>query len=105
MIPAKAFEFASCSRGRLLGISVLFAFAVALGDHLTGIEVSFSLFYLLPVSLAAWCAGHGPGFLISVLSAILWFINDYAIGGRAYSNPHADTGSPWDSSGDRQRAS
>jgi hypothetical protein len=49
---------------------------VGLLDYLTGIELSFSLFYLIPISLVAWFAGkefvthrlfdrcHQPGFLL-----------------------------------------
>lgn len=38
-------------------------------DYLTGPEVSFSILYLLPVSLAAWHVGCGTGLLLAALSA------------------------------------
>ena len=39
-------------------------------DFLTGNEVTFSLFYLLPVILVTWAAGQKPGLFISFLSAL-----------------------------------
>lgn len=65
-----------------------FVTVAALGvvDYLTGSELSFSIFYLLPVSLAAWFVGKRAGVLISALSALAWFIADVT-GGRVYSHP------------------
>ena len=61
--------------GAKLGGLVL---VLALGsvDYLTGNEISFSIFYLVPVSWASWCAGRRVGFLISLLSALTWYWAD-----------------------------
>ena len=47
---------------------------VGLLDYLTGYELTFSIFYTVPVGLAVWTVGKWAGFLISVASAItlLW---------------------------------
>lgn len=57
---------------------------VGLIDFLTGIEFSFSLFYLGPVSVAAWYLGALAGYGIALLSAALWMIADLE-GGHLYS--------------------
>ena len=43
--------------------TVGFALIVAVGvvDFLTGIEIAFSLFYLVPISLVTWCQASGLG--------------------------------------------
>jgi diguanylate cyclase (GGDEF)-like protein len=47
-------------------------------DYLTGTEVSFSLFYLFPVSIAAWWIGERAGIIFSFMSAVVWFVaNDF----------------------------
>jgi signal transduction histidine kinase len=56
--------------------------AVYLLDYMTGTEISFSIFYLIPISVAVWYLGTWEGIAASVVSAVLWFIGD----ARAYSN-------------------
>jgi len=41
-------------------------------DYLSGFELSFSFFYLIPVSIAAWGVGRNAGLEVSALSAITW---------------------------------
>jgi diguanylate cyclase (GGDEF)-like protein len=45
-------------------------------DYLTGPDISFLIFYLVPVSLAAWFGGRPAGALIALLSAATWFLAD-----------------------------
>jgi len=47
-------------------------------DYLTGPEVAFSLFYLLPVSVITWVVGRTAGVLISIASAGAWLVADLA---------------------------
>ena len=47
-------------------------------DFLTGNELSFSIFYLLPSVLAGWFVGKKFGHLISILSASTWLTVDFA---------------------------
>jgi signal transduction histidine kinase len=56
------------------------AFILALGvvDYLTGPEISFSIFYLLPISMIAWLVGEREGTAMSVAGAISWLIADWA---------------------------
>ncbi len=65
----------------LIAIVTLGILAVVGGaDYLTGHEILFSTFYLLPVALAAWMMGRGFAILVSVLSVGAWLVGDYAAG-------------------------
>ena len=41
-------------------------------DYLSGFEISFAFFYLLPVCLAAWTMSRGAAFFVSFVSAVVW---------------------------------
>ena len=45
-------------------------------DFLTGQQLSFTIFYLIPVSLATWFGGAGVGALISEASILVWLSAD-----------------------------
>lgn len=55
-------------------------------DYYTSSEVSFSIFYLIPITYGAWYIGRNYGILFSVLSALLWLYMD-TLGQRVYSFP------------------
>lgn len=55
-------------------------------DHYSGVEISFSVAYLIPVSFSAWYINRRTGFFISLLSAISWFVTDLTAG-HEYSHP------------------
>lgn len=67
-------------------ISLIFVGGLGVVDYLTGNEYSFSLFYLIPVSLVGWFVGVRAGAVISFLCALVWLAADYAIG-EDYSKP------------------
>jgi diguanylate cyclase (GGDEF)-like protein len=46
-------------------------------DYVTGREVSFAIFYLIPIGLITWYTGRQPGVLASVASALTWFFDEY----------------------------
>ena len=60
-------------------------FIVGVIDYLTGFELSFSLFYLIPVTVAAWSLSKNAGFFFSVLSAITWLTSNL-LSGEMFSN-------------------
>lgn len=64
-----------------------FFLIVVLGllDFLTGYEASFSLFYLLPISLVVWFVGKRLGITASIVSATVWLIADF-LSGHHYSH-------------------
>ncbi|MGB2821338.1 MAG: PAS domain S-box protein [Phycisphaerae bacterium] len=45
-------------------------------DHLTGPEIAFSPFYVVPIALAAWFAGKRAGVLMAFFSAGTWLAAD-----------------------------
>jgi diguanylate cyclase (GGDEF)-like protein len=55
-------------------------------DFLTGYELSFSLFYLIPIGAVAWFGGRHLGWLMSVLAALTWLVAEI-LAGRQYSQP------------------
>jgi diguanylate cyclase (GGDEF)-like protein len=75
-------------RNKIFWGSTGFIMVVLLGlvDYLTGYELSFALFYLIPIALVAWFGGKRLGLLISAASAISWFSADFLSGNR-YLNP------------------
>jgi signal transduction histidine kinase len=62
---------------------------VAFIDYITGVDFSFSIFYLFPISVVAWYVGLRAGVLASVAGAVLWFIVDSVLGEHLYENPAA----------------
>jgi len=48
-------------------------------DFRLGYFLSFSLFYLIPIILVTWFSGINCGILISVISAIVWFLADHMV--------------------------
>ena len=69
-----------------LTAGLLFLLGVAAADFVTGREISFSLFYLIPILLVAWFAGRSWAFAISVLAAATWLAID-EMSRTAYSPP------------------
>ncbi len=49
-------------------------------DFSTGFELSFSVFYLMPVAIAAWYAEKKTALMISVISAIVWQLSNQLAG-------------------------
>lgn len=54
-------------------------------DYFTGYEISFSLFYLIPVFLVGWYSTRDLTLVIATLSAITWLTADMESGAR-YTN-------------------
>ncbi|MDH3496282.1 MAG: GGDEF domain-containing protein [Gemmatimonadota bacterium] len=64
------------------GIVLAVAGVASLGvlDYLTGYELSFAVFYLLPVTFAAWFSGRASGVVTSLASASVWQFSNYVAG-------------------------
>ena len=65
--------------GRKLSLTALSLVAVAsicLVDLLSGPDIGFSLFYLIPVVVTAWFVGRGPGVILAVAGALAWLVAD-----------------------------
>jgi len=55
-------------------------------DYATGYQVSFSVFYLLPVGFAAWYGSRSLGYAFAVASSLTWYAAEFA-GGYPYDHP------------------
>src|SRR5256885_2748162 len=67
---SKSAQRLHASRGLAMTISLAFLFGIAAIDYITGRETSFTLLYLLPVSIAAWFIGPRAGIVMSVAAAV-----------------------------------
>ena len=74
-------------KGGLIALAAV-AMVAAIGyfDRLTGTEISFSIFYLLPVAYAFWGGGLWPGAAAAAAGAAAWLIADLSAG-HQYAHP------------------
>jgi diguanylate cyclase (GGDEF)-like protein len=56
-------------------------------DYATGTEMTFSVFYLFPVGVAAWYLALEASISLSILSALAWYIADTLSRTVPYENP------------------
>ena len=68
------------SRPLVTILSVALVAVIGLVDYITGSEIYFSTFYLLPVGLAAWFIGGYAGVVVSGLSVTIWLAGDIEAG-------------------------
>jgi len=59
-------------------LSTAFGFTLVVGyiDYSLGQELSFSIFYLIPISMVVWGSGIFYGVFMVLVSMIIWFISD-----------------------------
>ena len=57
-------------------MGVLLLSLVAYLDYITGVEFSFSLFYLLPITLISWAISARLGLVFAILSSFAWIAVD-----------------------------
>ena len=70
------------------GIFVLATLLVALLgwlDYATGFEITFSFFYLFPITLAIWYFGYRAGLVITCMGVLTWLVSNW-LAGQTYSN-------------------
>jgi diguanylate cyclase (GGDEF)-like protein len=69
-------------QNKYLMIIIGFAFIGVVGvlDFLTGYELAFSLFYVIPVSFITWFMGRTLGLIASFVSSLVWYWADIASG-------------------------
>lgn len=67
-------------------ISLALVLLIVVLDYLTGYEMSFATFYLIPVGLAAWYVGRNTGLGMTLASAVVWQITNM-LAGEALSSP------------------
>ncbi len=74
------------SKSSLIVLGIVFILLLGMTDYLTGPELAFSIFYLLPISLTAWFVGERIGIVMSVAGATSWLVADL-LAGPIYSHP------------------
>ncbi len=60
----------------LISLSILLLLFIGFVDWVTGIELSVSIFYLIPIAISAWFISKNAGILFSILSTSIWFFSD-----------------------------
>ena len=69
-----------------MGLAALLVVFIGALDYVTGSELSFSVFYLIPVALVAWFVQNDRlGYLMALAAAAVWLLVDLN-GGRVYSS-------------------
>ena len=69
----------------LVAVSLAFLSVIGFLDLATGPEISFSIFYLIPIGLVSWCLGAKAGQRFSILAAVVWLMADLS-SGQTYSS-------------------
>lgn len=62
----------------VLGLGLILIFGLI--DHVTGYDLSFSIFYVVPVAVASWYGNRNRGLAIALASAAVWLAVDLAAG-------------------------
>lgn len=69
----------NAGKGSILLLAMIQIIVLGIIDYYTGYEISFSVFYLVPVAMAAWYGEKKLAILVSVISAMTWqFSNELA---------------------------
>jgi diguanylate cyclase (GGDEF)-like protein len=70
----------------VMTVGSILILALGFVDFWVGPEISFSLFYLIPLFLITWYAGRWPGFVAALLGAGTWLVADI-LAGETYRHP------------------
>ncbi len=65
---------------QVAAVSLVLTAAIAALDHTTGYELSFSIFYLVPIAFAAWYGNLRLGIFLSAVGAMTWLVVDRTAG-------------------------
>jgi signal transduction histidine kinase len=75
--PSRLLRFASAWPAPLLSLALLgLVGVVGCIDYFTGLELSVSWLYLIPIALGTWIAGRSMGYTIALASVAVWFAAD-----------------------------
>jgi diguanylate cyclase (GGDEF)-like protein len=72
-------QVSRAGRWRLFLAASLGVVLIGFGHLLTGQEIEFHAFYLLPVGVVAWYAGYRFGLAMAVLSAADWLVAEFLL--------------------------
>lgn len=77
--------FLALGRRRVFIFATVVLLALAWGDYVTGFEISFSFFYLIPISIATWYVGIRSGYFMTISGVVMWLITNF-MAGETYSS-------------------
>ncbi len=63
----------------IVAASIL-ALVTGIPDYLLRPQIGFSIFYLVPITIAAWYAGLRPGMFVACVGTTVWFVADQLAG-------------------------
>ena len=78
-------RFEKLSKTQQIIINILLLIFIFFLDYITGNEIAFSIFYLVPISLIAWTLGKNLGILFSITGILFWIAADL-LSGSIYIN-------------------
>jgi diguanylate cyclase (GGDEF)-like protein len=61
----------------ITSLCLIFICVLGILDQLNGYEMSFSIFYILPISIGSWYAERKSGFILCYFSAVISLVVDY----------------------------
>jgi diguanylate cyclase (GGDEF)-like protein len=76
MVKILNYLFEGKPRGLIFLYSLMLVLFDGAVDFITGYELTYFIFYVLPVMLAAWYGNRGMAWIISLLSALVWLFVD-----------------------------
>lgn len=68
--------FRDTGKNPILAVGILLIAVVGFIDYITTVEISFSIFYLIPIAFVSWYAGRNYGLAFAFLSAVIWLYAD-----------------------------
>jgi signal transduction histidine kinase len=60
----------------IVAVGIITTVIITALDYITSVEISFSVFYLIPISIVTWYLNKKAGLVFSVLCAALWMLAD-----------------------------
>jgi diguanylate cyclase (GGDEF)-like protein len=70
----------------LIPVGFIMVLLVGILNHIAGPQLSFTIFYLIPIALVTWFTERWIGFIFSVLSALTWLIADLTSGATYFNS-------------------
>lgn len=67
-------------KGSILLLATIQIIVLGIIDYYTGFELSFAVFYLIPVTFAAWYGEKKLAIVVSILSALTWQLSNELAG-------------------------
>jgi signal transduction histidine kinase len=78
--PARSPATVGIAPGLVIAVVLVVLAVVGVADYFTGHEILLSIFYLVPVAIAAWAVGRSFAVITALLSVGVWLVGDIAAG-------------------------